>query len=85
MQTPKPQDQKICLKPTCRFLVRMEVDILESSMVSGEIGTLPDLKASIIRQVAKMFRDFLHATIENVINHFQHVIDVNGAHIDLIV
>ncbi|GFT37798.1 uncharacterized protein TNCV_4128711 [Trichonephila clavipes] len=54
---------------------------LKDRVCRGGIRTLPDLKALIIRHVAEIPRELLHATIENVIMRFQHVIDVNGAHI----
>ncbi|GFX17299.1 uncharacterized protein TNCV_3553061 [Trichonephila clavipes] len=54
---------------------------LKDRVYSGGIRTLPDLKASIIRLVAEILRELLLATIENAIIRFQHVIDVNRAHI----
>ncbi|GFX36073.1 uncharacterized protein TNCV_4215951 [Trichonephila clavipes] len=48
----------------------------------GVIRTLPGLKASIIRHVAEIPHELLHATIENAIMLFEHVIDANGAHIE---
>ncbi|PRD27532.1 UNVERIFIED_CONTAM: hypothetical protein NCL1_35099 [Trichonephila clavipes] len=54
---------------------------LKDRVYSGGIRTLPDLKDSIIRHVAEIPPEFLIATIQNAIMRFQHVIDVNGAHI----
>ncbi|GFW97760.1 hypothetical protein TNCV_1425231 [Trichonephila clavipes] len=55
-------------------------------VISGreEFRILPDLKVSITRHVAEIPRELLHATIENAIMLFQHVIDVNEAHIEYI-
>ncbi|GFS95297.1 uncharacterized protein TNCV_2631111 [Trichonephila clavipes] len=57
---------------------------LKDHVYSGVIRALPDLKASIIHHVAEIPRELLRATIENAIMHFQHVIDVNGVLIELI-
>ncbi|GFV70605.1 hypothetical protein TNCV_3841861 [Trichonephila clavipes] len=57
----------------------------EGRVYSGGIRTLSDLKASIVRSVAEILRELLHATTENARMRFQHVIDVNGAHIEHIV
>ncbi|GFT27846.1 uncharacterized protein TNCV_10591 [Trichonephila clavipes] len=55
---------------------------LKYRVCRGRIRTLPDLKVSIVRHVAKIPRELLRAPIENVIMSFQRVIDINGAHIE---
>ncbi|GFT35979.1 uncharacterized protein TNCV_4342891 [Trichonephila clavipes] len=55
---------------------------LNDSVYSRGIRDLPDLKNSIIRHVAEIPCELLRATIENAIMRFQHVIDVNGTHIE---
>ena len=47
----------------------------------GNIRTVPELKASITRHVSTINRENLRATIEQAIARFEHVIDVNGKHI----
>ncbi|GFU75815.1 uncharacterized protein TNCV_1652751 [Trichonephila clavipes] len=54
---------------------------LKDRVYSAGIRTLPDFKASIIRHVIEIPRELLRTTIENAVLRFQHVIDVNGAHI----
>ncbi|GFV44141.1 uncharacterized protein TNCV_2770371 [Trichonephila clavipes] len=55
---------------------------LKDHVYSGGIRTLRDLEASIIHHEAEIPRELLCATIENAIMRYQHVIDVNGAHIE---
>ncbi|GFW65319.1 uncharacterized protein TNCV_395851 [Trichonephila clavipes] len=55
--------------------------LIKDHVYNGGIRTLPDLKASIIRHGAEIPRELLLVTIGNATMRFQHVIDVNGAHI----
>ncbi|GFW44630.1 uncharacterized protein TNCV_4481751 [Trichonephila clavipes] len=55
---------------------------LRDRVCGGGIRTLPDLKASIIRHVADIPHELIHAINENAIMRFLYVIDVNGAHIE---
>ena len=44
--------------------------------------TVPELKASITRNVFSIDRETLRATVEHTKTRFEHVIDVNGMHIE---
>ena len=46
--------------------------------------TVPELKASIMRNVFSIDRETLRATVEHAITSFEHVIDVNGMHTEKI-
>ncbi|GFQ96176.1 uncharacterized protein TNCT_708941 [Trichonephila clavata] len=48
------------------------------------IRTLPDLKINITRHVDKIPRKLLRTTHEKAIMRFQHIMNINGAHIELI-
>ncbi|GFQ81453.1 uncharacterized protein TNCT_466291 [Trichonephila clavata] len=54
---------------------------LKDRVYRGGFRTLPDMKASLIRHVAEI-SELLRVTIENAIMRFQHVIEVNGAHVE---
>ncbi|GFX04891.1 uncharacterized protein TNCV_2248741 [Trichonephila clavipes] len=54
---------------------------LRDRVCRGGVRTLPDLKASSIRYVVEISHELIRATIENAIMRLEHIIDVNGAHI----
>lgn len=55
---------------------------LKDRVYGRSIRTVADLKASITRHVAAIDRETLRATIEHAITRFEHVLDVNGMHIE---
>ena len=57
---------------------------LNDHVYRGNMQTIPELKASITRYVSSIDRETLRATVEHAITRFEHVIDVNGMHIEQI-
>lgn len=47
-----------------------------------ELGLYLSWKPALHGHFAEIPREFLRATIEHAIMRFQHVIDVNGAHVE---